>query len=206
MLACANSTVKLPNVFFNLNQNKWTTSKVLNFNCVDSVADAYKLCKRLYPNLIIENVIESNNFVDFELYDVSSVVKQAQRPYVCLYGQYKSIALNVPVGCEFKHVYDENRCETKDYWLKLAQDKCETGSQSLNKSHILQWCGSNSINTFMGIQYVCCAKTSPSSTRTKVIDNDGYDLDDVYDLDTYEDYDKQRGHFQFFCVFKFLNL
>jgi hypothetical protein len=208
ILACANNGLdSLPNVFFNLNQNKWTTSKH-SVECIESLSAVYQLCKKLYPNQLIENIIQSNNQIDFEVYDGNRLLgkQSGVRPYVCLYGQYKSIALNVPVGCEFKHVYDENRCETKDNWLKSAQDKCETTGQHLNRSYILQWCGSNSLNKFMGIQYVCCSGAKSTVARTpdssiQIIDNDTYDLNDVYSLDSYDDeYEKPLGNTYYsFC-------
>jgi tetratricopeptide (TPR) repeat protein len=127
-----------------------------------------KYCQKIYPNLNVTNIVESNKPVIFNNWckednKECNSIKQVV-PYRCLVHEYEADALMVPNGCTFDHLHDANKCMSHDEWKVRAKDKCQETDMKLKEYGILLSCGTDK---FTGVEFVCCPKTKLTVEKKK---------------------------------------
>ena len=125
----------------------------------DSKEDVKNYCKKVYPELNVSNIVESNDPVLFNNWcepkqSECNVMKQVV-PYRCLVHEYEADALMVPIHCHFDHLHDEDLCLSHDQWKVRAEQKCHSSQMKLKDFGILLSCGTD---LFTGVEFVCCPK------------------------------------------------
>ena len=139
----------------------------------NSKEDVKNYCKKIYPNLNVTNIVESNEPVVFHNWCEPEQTKKCDTvkevvPYRCLVHEYEADALMVPNGCHFGHLHDEDLCLSQDQWEIRAQQKCQSSQMKLKDYGILLSCGTD---LFTGVEFVCCPKKTRAGKKDKVKGN-----------------------------------
>lgn len=193
-----------PNVYFDVLRKEWMVYDG-DTKCYQDTNELLNLCRAVYPGLSVKNVVRMNEPVKFTVYACSNedyksktfsleknkgcskILKRKVTPYKCLYGEYQAENLYIPPKCEFQHLITNDGCKSQDLLNLLAAEKCKSSMAALNSSLLLKWC--EGVNTFTGIEFVCCPKTYlnyMANQQEKVFEDE--DIDDDYDYINYDEY------------------
>jgi hypothetical protein len=186
------STRQYNSLYFDLASNSWilvperiVNGMQLTKNCIESDKDLFSLCRKMYPNLGVQNIEKVQQTVEFSAYkDTREIIfeKQSIQPYKCLHGKYESKSLFVPTDCQFKSLYANNdECKPQDDWQQQAAKACQVMNMALNASEFLQWCDQTKLAHFNGIEFVCCSNIDLNA----IIEDE--DIDDDGDEDEFND-------------------
>ena len=93
--------------------------------------------------------------------------------YACLASSlldtpFESNALRIPDNCIFDHIYNLTRCWDYDMWNTTASKACKGREMKVKSFSMLRPCG---IDTFSGVEFVCCPVKNSMVTEPHQIGN-----------------------------------
>lgn len=168
----ASSSQSYYNQYLDIDTSKWRTNRDSSSICTQDKRELLELCKKVYPNHDIRNIVESSRSYKIENWcKLNSNPKRRCRsrfrvkPYRCLEGVFQSDALLVPERCLFDHLHNKTICDSSTNWNKIATDNCQFKSMKLESFAMLQPCG---LGIFSGVEFVCCPQGTSSQQQQQV--------------------------------------
>jgi len=137
---------------------KWATDFDEKATCKTDKVEILEYCKKVYPDLDINNIVEGarfskiGNWCKFGRRKCKGPARWV-KPYRCLAGPFQSDALLVPEHCLFDHIHNQTRCWDFDRWNHTASGACQERGMRVKSFAMLLPCG---IDVFSGVEFVCC--------------------------------------------------
>ncbi|XP_069796093.1 amyloid beta precursor like protein 2 isoform X2 [Narcine bancroftii] len=146
------------NMFMDINTGTWEVDPSGTRSCLGTKDEILNYCTKVYPDLQISGVMESNQPTK-----IDNWCKRGKRkcsghihivvPFRCLVGEFVSEALLVPDRCKFLHQEQMDTCDSHFYWHSVAKEACTAETLELHSYGMLLPCGPD---RFRGVEYVCC--------------------------------------------------
>ncbi|XP_062894996.1 amyloid beta precursor like protein 2 isoform X2 [Mobula hypostoma] len=146
------------NMFMDIKTGKWEADPTGAQSCLGTKDEILNYCSKVYPDLQISGVIESNQPTKIENWCKRGKRKCSGHvhivvPFRCLVGEFVSEALLVPDRCKFLHQERMDLCDSHFYWHSVAKEACTAETLDLHSYGMLLPCGRD---RFRGVEYVCC--------------------------------------------------